>query len=496
MLSRSAWLGVWSVILQWSRVGSNAAVFIVLSRWLSLSEIGAVAAAQAPFILIQSLQLSVFPDLVIQERDAKKSTLSTLLYIAVGSACVLSFASFAGLAVLNLIKPGTSNLAYAAAFSLMPILWGASAISAGLLRQALDVKSLAKRTSIASLLAGLVAIALGIAGYGGWALVAFSLVNGGLSLLLTARAARWLPALTFDTAYAARVSPKIWALVGRYGFSAMVIPLLQLLTAIQAGHAAAGTLQIAFRVYSMVETLLVVPFKYLILPVLVRAVTQVGSIAPQLLRAITLGAVLFVPTYIGILAAAPVALPLVLGEVNGSAAVPALQLLSFFGLSFVVTSTVNDALVAVGEISAVFRRSAVMFFIVTIPCVIAVRWGILPMLTVYALWGGAVGLGIALVLAWRYFSVTPGDVLLRVWAPGTAAVAMWGAMVLATRLPLPPHAVGAVVKLAVAGIAGPLAYSASMWILNREQLKAVLGMILKRQPASARAASKLSSVAQ
>lgn len=496
MLSRSAWLGVWSVVLQWSRVGSNAVVFIILSRWLTLSEIGAVAAAQAPFILIQSLQLSVFPDIVIQERDADQRSLSTLGLLAIGSAVVLSLIALIGLVAINLASPGAVDLRYAAAFSLTPVLWGASSIPAGLLRQSLDVKALAARTSIASLLAGLVAISMGVAGLGGWALITFSLVNAGLSLVLTLRAAHWVPAMTFDLAYAVGINAKIWALVGRYGFSAMVVPLLQLVTAVQLGHAAAGALQVAFRVYSMVETLLIVPFKYLILPVLARTVREGGDIMPQLIRAISLGAVVFVPTYIGILAGAPLALPIVLGETNGAAAAPALQFLSLFGLSFVVTSVVNHALVANGEVATVFRRSAIMFFVVTIPCVVAVHRGLLTMLAIYALWGGVVGLTIAVLLARRYFSVKVGDILSVVWAPSAGAVAMWAAMALLIRTPFPTQMPWPILHLAAAAGVGIVVYPAVLWILNRNQLKTVVAMFLKRRSGAGAVTPELSSASR
>ena len=38
----------WSTLLQWSRLGVNAALFLIVARFLTLAEIGAFATAFAP----------------------------------------------------------------------------------------------------------------------------------------------------------------------------------------------------------------------------------------------------------------------------------------------------------------------------------------------------------------------------------------------------------------------------------------------------------------
>ena len=52
----------WSGVLQWARVGINAVVFLILSRFLSLAELGAVAAAQAPVLVLQGILTVTLPN--------------------------------------------------------------------------------------------------------------------------------------------------------------------------------------------------------------------------------------------------------------------------------------------------------------------------------------------------------------------------------------------------------------------------------------------------
>jgi O-antigen/teichoic acid export membrane protein len=133
------WLGVkrasglltlfWSGVLQWARVGVNAVVFLLLSRWLTLSEIGAVAAAQAPVLILQAILTATIPDFVVQEVGLDRRRLSTLFWLsmAVGAGSVLLLIAAAPVIVAGIDDPHAAKFLYA--LSLCPFFWCLSSVA-------------------------------------------------------------------------------------------------------------------------------------------------------------------------------------------------------------------------------------------------------------------------------------------------------------------------------------------------------------------------------
>jgi O-antigen/teichoic acid export membrane protein len=85
-------LGLWSIILQWSRFAIAAIVFICIANWLSLAEIGAFAMAAAPLRFLQVVHRTGITDAVIVARANPANGMQTdaLFVISVCVACVLA----------------------------------------------------------------------------------------------------------------------------------------------------------------------------------------------------------------------------------------------------------------------------------------------------------------------------------------------------------------------------------------------------------------------
>ena len=477
MLSPAAAAGLWSGLLQWSKVGVNALVFIVLSRWLSLAEIGAVAAAQAPFLFTNTLQSAIFPDLIVQERESERGHLSSLFHLSVGCAAPVVLVVWAAI----LFAPGLgleeATGRYLAVLSVLPLISGVGCIYEGILRRGLRLRQLALRTTAASAAAGLIAVALAVSGHGGWAIVAFTLVNAVLSVGLSIAWAGWLPQPTLDLAYLKSRSSILTALLGRHALSAAVIPLLQISVSAQLGAAAGGVFQIAFRIFTLADSVVVTPFRFLILPTFARAARRQADLTGRMVAAADLGAVIFFPAYFGLLATASTVIPLLIGPTNGGAVVSAVQILAVYGPLSLLTWITNHAVTAVGGAVLVFRRSLLMYALVVAPCLVAAFVSLQMLLLIYAVWGGGVGMAFALAMAKARFGLSATVFLRPLLAPLAASLAMVAGLsaLHPFLLGLAPGPTAAL--LVAAGIA---LYLAGMGLVGREQLLTLARLLRSR----------------
>ena len=131
--------------------------------------------------------------------------------------------------------------------AVIPALIGAAAVPEGLLRQRLEIRTLAIRTTSSLTIAGLLAIWLGVPGYGGWALTAFAIVNACLSSLLVVMLVALEPSGGPHLDDAREALPVLAAISGRGLADQATMPLLQLMVGAGLGPAAAGAFQIAQR---------------------------------------------------------------------------------------------------------------------------------------------------------------------------------------------------------------------------------------------------------
>lgn len=168
-------------------------VFVVLARLLDPASIGLVAFA---IIFVELGKVVVFgglPEAIIQRKEWDHDVASTCFI-----ANLLSAALFV-LVMIGIAAPLLSTY-YAAgsgmvlsALSSILVIDAARAIHEAKLKRTFNYKLLATRGAIATLLSGIVGIALAYGGFGVWALVAQRLMSSVLITLLTWRAAKWRP---------------------------------------------------------------------------------------------------------------------------------------------------------------------------------------------------------------------------------------------------------------------------------------------------------------
>lgn len=383
----------------------NAVVFIVLSRWLTLSEIGVVAAVQAPIIILQSLFTAMFPEFVIQERRQSQRRLSTIFWLSAISGALVSI----GLALLAPMLTSGLNDAHAVTYmhvlSVCPFLWAIASVSEGLHRKVLNTKQLALRTLIATTIAATLALYAGYKGLGSWSIIIFTLVSTFLSCVLTVLTNTWRPSWSFSWLYLKRRADKFQSLIGRNVLAAATFPLIQYSVAIFLGTHDAGILQISIRIYSLVDSVVMTPYRFVLLPIFASMKRDGTEIAEKSLSAIGLGSFVSVPAYFGLLVIAPALVPLAVGPANGEPSVLIIQLLCLNAIIGSCGPIVNQILVARGYVSIVFRRQIAMYLCSILPSSLAAFFSLKAVALTYGAFGGSVNLLFTLLLARRYLGV-------------------------------------------------------------------------------------------
>jgi len=338
---------LWSFIHSWSRVGINAALFLIATRVLTLTEIGIFATAFAPIRLIQSLQKAGIGDAVVMFGDRGRRWLSLFaLSLGVGLASALTLAVIGYLYSPILL-----------ALSCIPIFHAFGTVPEAILRHRLAIRSLAIRTLIAQSFAAVFAVAFLFSGYGLWSLVAFALISAALTNLLSILLARWSPKHLPRKKDIKLILPKTTQIIGRVAITSGQIPLVQLCIGLTLGPAAAGSFQIATRMFDLIEALTLSPLRFIVLPRLKRA----SNLRPALQSETFLATTLAVWIWAGTFAATPEILNLLVGDAHALAVVPTLHSLIPLGIASAAMMPLTQALIAQGQTTPVLIRSILTF---------------------------------------------------------------------------------------------------------------------------------------
>jgi O-antigen/teichoic acid export membrane protein len=342
----------WSVLLQWSRFGTNAVVFLIAARFLSLKEFGAFATAFGAIKLAQGFHKSGISEAVVIKK-ASALRLNTLFALSSISGVILAggYLTFAAWFGAN------STFLFLA---IVPVVLGFSAISDGLLRKRLNIRGLALRTFFSQIIAASIALIALRLDAGATALVIFTVLNVVLSGTLSIIMAGWYPT-KFPSLRDVRLTLKtVLQIAGRDSLNSGILPLSQITIGIFIGLPEAGAFQIATRILSMIDALTLAPLRYLILPKF--AVLKVHStFKSEIHKNLKLTVSCACWVWFGLASSTIQVLELVVGAEHATTVTPILHGLIPLGFSTALAMTFTQALMARGETHLVLKRAVITF---------------------------------------------------------------------------------------------------------------------------------------
>lgn len=335
---------VWSALLQWSRLGISALVFLAMARVLSLDEIGAFATAFAPVRLLQGVHRPGLVDAGIAAPGHRQALLTLgLASGGVQSAGLLA----AGVWMAAPVGPLLCVLAP------VPLFTALSAVPEAVLRAEGRLKALALRTMAAQGLASVAAMAALMAGWGSVALAIFVLINAASACFIAVVLVP-LPRPSLQGVGAA--AAPVWRIAARDLAQGATQPMLQMLLAASLGMSVAGAFQLAARLVGLVDALMVAPMRYVALPRF-RAAWVEGDLMRVLTRVWVQSGAIAVPAYAFAALSAPVVLPWVVGPENAAGVVPLVPWYCLLGLLSAVAMPLTQALTAAGAPTLALLRA-------------------------------------------------------------------------------------------------------------------------------------------
>jgi len=312
--------------------GGQSFVAIVLAHLLLPSDFGLAGMALvfgglAGILTDLSLGAALVQRTSLTERDR-----STVFWTTTVGGVVVSLV---GVAVSPLVADFFSNPRVAPLFAAVSAGFFLTALGqtqTALLTREMSFRSLELRQIAATLFGAVVAVALALAGFGPWAIIAQSLCTYGASTILLWTLSPWRPQFVF--------SLESFRTLGSFGFKTLLSKLLlyvnlngdNLLIGRYIGSQALGIYAVAYNAMFLPMSRVTSPIRDVFNAAFARLQNDPGRLGEVWLRVNRLASSLLVPAFLGLVVVAPDFVPVVLGR-RWHAAVPVLQLLSVAGIA-------------------------------------------------------------------------------------------------------------------------------------------------------------------
>jgi O-antigen/teichoic acid export membrane protein len=389
-LGRRAAAGVlWLAAQKWAIRVSGFATLIVLTRHISPTEFGIVAAAMTVIPTIYLLADLGFSTYLLQADHIDQESLSTAFWASVTAGAVLA----AGLWVAAPFLAGVFRagelvtVLRALVLAILPTVL--SAVPLALLRRAMRFRAVAVQSLVAAVLAQVVAVVLALRGEGVWALVGQVLATQWVMALLAWRSARWVPSWS--------LSPRTFRHMAAFGLRVSSVDIVGFarmwaeswIITVSLGPAALGLLSIAQRLVLAAQELTAVS----LVPVSTVVFAKVRE-SPQRLRtsyvkALAIAYAMVSPVMIVIIVTAPILVPHLFGAAWRASAAPT-QALAVVGIITIGAALDHGLFYGLGRPGAWLAYAVVADAMWVASAAVAVRWGLI---------GVAIGYVVVAVLA-------------------------------------------------------------------------------------------------
>lgn len=317
----------WTLLDVGGSQGLAFLLYVILTRILTPGEYGVFAIALAITAMANTVLFQGFADALIQREAPDEDDRSTAFWtnMALGTALavllVLSGPAFArvyGNAALSPVLQAMAALC---------VLRALVSVHSALCRREMRMAIFAMRAIGGYVIGGLSGIALAMAGWGVWALVACQIIQALVILAVMWATIRWTPRLRFSRAslrdLARFSSPFMVAGI----LTAMADKVDNLVIGVMLDVEAVGHYNLALKMLQALGFVAMSPLALLMMPVLARFAQDRAAFRDEYVRLVTASLAIWLPMAVGLGFLAPALVPLAFGP-QWAAAVPVLQAMS------------------------------------------------------------------------------------------------------------------------------------------------------------------------
>lgn len=444
---------------------------IVLARLLLPKDYGVFALAAVFLTFLRIIGSMGMGSAIIQRREIDDEYLATGFWASVGLGVVLA-AVGVGMGFLVgwwLGDPLVGRVLSVLSLSFL-IIAGAS-MQMAIVSRRMDYQVLAFRSIAATIVGGMIGIAMAYAGFGVWSFVGQELGMYASGTFLLWRVSGWRPRLVFVRSKFL----ELWAFGSRLQaasfFDYLVRQSDNLLVGRYLGSTALGYYTFGYSVF-LAPLNDVGLLNRVFFPALSRLQDDAVRFKTAFMRATQYVTMIVLPMLVGLALVAPIAVSVVFGA-KWLPSVPVIRLLTLAGFFRLLMNLWPTGLEATGQPGLRLRLSMISVLLYLPAFAVGLRWGILGVAAGYLM------ATLALVpVVYRYVSRTVGMTPRDLWAAlsttvigcvvmaGTVGVLMW-ALHAYGRLPQ-------VVALALLVGTGAMTYVAAVWLKDRRVIRGLV----------------------
>jgi PST family polysaccharide transporter len=448
-------------------------VFACLARLLNPHAFGIVALAGVYVAFIQILVTQGFGSAIVQRSALEEEHLDSAFWIAMATAaifCVLSIALSDFIAHLFKqpeIAPVIRWLSFSIPF------YALSSVPSAILTRNLDFRALAVRSLAATSAGGAVGVSMAFFGCGVWSLVGQQLVSACLSTICLWSTVLWRPRLRISKQHMRDL----------YGFSLGVAgnDILwffsqksdQTVVGYFFGASGLGPYALASKLTTLAYEGVAGPFSSVAFPAFSKLQSKPLEFEKALHKFCEMLTFLCLPLFVGLAAVAPELVPLLFGS-KWVAAVPLLQVLSYYGALRVILVFVNPFMLAKGRAGLYLLMNVTLTILTFAGCLVAARWS--PEAVAISVAASLFAFSAIFVTVASRFLQLKALPLMRSFAfPMFCSFVMLVAVTGIRSLVVGKLAPVAVVLICV--LTGALCYLSLAYLLRPDLVKAIYGMI-------------------
>jgi O-antigen/teichoic acid export membrane protein len=482
---RSASAALWSILRVAGGSVTSFVLFLVLARLLGPTEFGVFALAGVVVEIGRIVAGAGVGDAVTRQPTLTEAFSSTSVWFAllvslVAGGLLAAVAPFYAAAVH---APAVAPVIQALAATLPITALGV--VPAARLSRDFGHRTLAWQALLTGVVAGAVAVASALAGFGVWSLVVQSVVGGLMSTALAWRACRWRPQWRFERSLVRELShfnlsmtlsQLLWMLLGR---------VQDVFIGRAYGAAEVGRYRVAWRLIELVGQTVLAPIGSVALVTLSRLHEDRAALSRAYNRFVGVAALGVFPLLAGFAVLAEEVVVLLFGaEWAGAGAVA--RVLALMALPFVMNFFSGPALAAVNRPGLILSIAALQFGLTLGLTLIALPYGLIAVAAAYVL-RSYLTLAYPQILLSRHAGVDLRGTIGAVIPPLVCAVGM--ALAVWAARPIVAGIEPAALRLALLVALGGGLYGLLLLLLARRQLAqlwAVAGELLGRRTAPTR----------
>jgi O-antigen/teichoic acid export membrane protein len=374
----------WSVIQNWGSQTGSLLVFLILARLLQPKDFGLVALSNVFITFINIFLNQGFSQALIQRQKLDREHLDTAFWIQLALGFLLTIVSVIGAGFIANLFQEPQLIPLIRCLSVLFFFNAFSQVQIALIKRKFAFKTLATRALFGIFIGGTFGVAMAIAGFGVWSLVAQELVYEGVGIIVLWRASDWQPRF--------KVSLIHFQQLFDFGIHILGFQLVNffnkrtdsLLIGYFLGAATLGYYAIAQRILQVMTQLLVDTSNQLALSTFSRLQTDLNRFREAFSQATQLTSLIAFPAFLAMISLTPELVILLFGK-QWLSAIPIMQILALAGLLRSVSLFNESAFMAMGKPTWIFRLGLLNAILNIVACLVAVHWGLIAVAVAYVI---------------------------------------------------------------------------------------------------------------